>query len=253
MAEPSALLVDITRCIGCRQCVVACKEAHGIAGDDSDTILSSRALTALADAGDGRYVRKLCMHCVSPSCASVCPVAAIRKTSAGPVTYEASRCIGCRYCMLACPFSVPRYEWLEAIPAVRKCDLCTDRLARGEINACAAACPAEATVAGSRSDLIAEAHRRIAESPGTYVPTVYGETEVGGTSVLFLSPVPFESLGFPAALGDVAPPELTSKALRKIPGIVLMGGAALMAVAWVTRRREEVARFMAEDHEGGVQ
>jgi formate dehydrogenase iron-sulfur subunit len=246
--EPTALLLDITRCIGCRACVAACKEEHGIAGDDSDTVLSSRALTALADGGDGRYVRKLCMHCVSPSCASVCPVAALRKTEAGPVIYEASRCMGCRYCMLACPFGVPRYEWDAAIPSVRKCDLCAPRLARGETTACAAACPAGATVAGPRAAMIEEAHRRIAENPGTYVPRVYGEAEVGGTSVLFLSPVPFEALGFPASLEGVVPPELTGRALERIPGIILLGGSALMAIAWITRRRQEVA--LAESPQG---
>ena len=244
--QSMSVLVDITRCIGCRACVLACKEAHGIAGGDEDTRLSAHALTALVDDG-GRYVRKMCMHCKSPSCASVCPVAALRKTEAGPVIYEESRCIGCRYCMLACPFGVPRYEWNAAVPSVRKCDLCVGRLQQGQIPACAAACPAEATVAGPRDQLLAEAHRRLDESPGSYEPVVYGETELGGTSVLFLSPVPFASLGFPAALGDVAPPELTHAALQKIPGIVLVGGAALMAVAWVTRRREEVARAEAAE------
>jgi formate dehydrogenase iron-sulfur subunit len=243
--ESLSVLVDITRCIGCRACVLACKEAHGILGGDQDTALSAHALTALVNREDGRYVRKMCMHCNSPSCESVCPVAALRKTDAGPVVYEASRCIGCRYCMLACPFGVPRYEWNAAVPSVRKCDLCVDRLQKGEIPACAAACPAEATMAGPRGQMLAEAHRRIAAAPGDYVPEIYGETELGGTSVLFLSPVPFASLGFPAALGDLAPPDLTHKALEKIPGIVLVGGAALMAVAWVTRRREEVARAEA--------
>jgi formate dehydrogenase iron-sulfur subunit len=236
-----ALLIDLTRCIGCRACVAACKEAHGLPGDDSDVALSATALTALAER-NGLYVRRLCMHCQTPSCASVCPVGAIRKLAAGPVVYDASRCIGCRYCMLACPFGVPRYEWDQVVPAVRKCDLCVERMQRGEIPACAAACPAEATVAGSRDELIAEAHRRIDQSPGTYTPIVYGENELGGTSVLFLSPVPFESLGFPGRLGEEPLPDLTWNALQRVPGIVVVGGAVLLAIAWITHRREEVAR-----------
>ncbi len=237
---PRALLVDMTRCIGCRSCVAACKEAHDLPGDESDTVLSATAYTAMVDRGD-LHIRKLCMHCVTPSCASVCPVSALRKTAAGPVVYESSRCIGCRYCMLACPFSVPRYEWHQAVPSVRKCDLCVERAARGEIPACAAACPVEATVAGTRQDLLAEAHRRLAESPGGYFPHVYGETELGGTSVLFLSPVSFTSLGFPQGLGEQPLPDLTWQALERVPGIVVLGGAALLAVHWITHRREEVA------------
>jgi formate dehydrogenase iron-sulfur subunit len=242
---PRALLVDMTRCIGCRACVAACKEAHDLPGDESDTVLSATAYTAMVDRGD-LHIRKLCMHCVTPSCASVCPVAALRKTAAGPVVYESSRCIGCRYCMLACPFSVPRYEWNQAVPSVRKCDLCVERLARGEIPACAAACPVEATVAGSRDELLAEAHRRITDAPGAYFPHVYGETELGGTSVLFLSPVSFASLGFPQGLGEQPLPDLTWEAQQRVPGIVILGGAALLAVYWITHRREEVVRAEGE-------
>jgi formate dehydrogenase iron-sulfur subunit len=235
-----ALLIDVTRCVGCRECAKACKESHGFSGTGEETELDATTYTVLLDKGDERYVRRLCMHCEDPSCASACPVGAFEKTKLGPVSYDARRCLGCRYCMVACPFSVPRYEWTSAVPAVRKCDMCRDRLERGELPACVEACPAEATIAGTRQELLAEAHRRIAESPESYHPHVYGETEVGGTSVLFLSPVPFESLGF-ASLGAEAPPNLTWAALQKVPAVVSMGGAALFAIWWITHRREEVA------------
>jgi formate dehydrogenase iron-sulfur subunit len=235
-----ALLIDVTRCVGCRACAKACKETHGFTGTGEETELDATTYTVLLDKGDERYVRRLCMHCEDPSCASACPVGAFQKTKLGPVAYDASRCLGCRYCMVACPFSVPRYEWTSAVPAVRKCDMCRDRLERSELPACVEACPAEATVAGTREELLAEAHRRIAENPGSYHPHVYGETEVGGTSVLFLSPVPFESLGF-AAVGTQAPPNLTWAALQKVPAVVSVGGAALFAVWWITHRRDEVA------------
>jgi formate dehydrogenase iron-sulfur subunit len=237
---PQALLVDVTRCIGCRACALACKEAHGFAGTGEETELDATTLTVLLDKGDDRFVRQLCMHCEDPSCASACPVGAFRKTPLGPVTYDEGRCLGCRYCMLACPFGVPRYEWSKAAPAVRKCDMCAERLEKGELPACVAACPAEATVAGPRDELLAEAHRRIRENPGLYHPHVYGETEVGGTSVLFLSPVPFDELGF-AAVGTTPPPNLTWAALRKVPAVVSLGGAALFGAWWITHRREEVA------------
>jgi formate dehydrogenase iron-sulfur subunit len=180
------------------------------------------------------------MHCEDPSCASACPVGAFRKTELGPVTYDESRCLGCRYCMLACPFGVPRYEWSKAAPAVRKCDMCAARLEKGLLPACVEACPAEASVAGTREELLAEAHRRIRGSPDAYYPHVYGETEVGGTSVLFLSPVPFEELGF-ATVGETPPPNLTWQALRKVPAVMSVGGAVLFGVWWITHRREQVA------------
>jgi formate dehydrogenase iron-sulfur subunit len=247
--EARALLIDITRCVGCRACAAACKESHGFPGDPADDKdLGARAYTVVLDKGGDRYVRRLCMHCVDPSCASACPVSALRKTPTGPVVYDASRCLGCRYCMVACPFSVPRYEWDNPIPAVRKCDLCASRLAEGGINACAEACAFEATVAGTREELLAEAHRRIRENKDAYYPHVYGEEEVGGTSVLFLSPVPFEDLGFKVNLGSRPLPELTWNALEKIPGLVTVGGAAMFAVWWITNRREEVQASLARPH-----
>ena len=235
-----ALLIDIKRCIGCRGCVSACKEAHGLPAGDADTELSATALTAMVDKSEALHVRRLCMHCLTPSCASVCPVGALKKTAAGPVTYNAGACLGCRYCMVACPFNVPRYEWHAVVPSVRKCDLCVERAALGKLPACVEICPAEATVTGTREELLAEAHRRIAEDPDGYVPRVYGETEVGGTSVLFLSPVAFEELGF-TSVGREPLPNLTWNVLEKIPGVVTIGGATLLAIWWITHRREEVA------------
>ncbi len=241
--KPRGLLFDAVRCIGCRKCAEACMKLHRFPGDPQKVVaLSATAFTAVVEVKKDTFVRVMCRHCVSPSCASVCPVAALRKTELGPVTYDASRCIGCRYCMVACPFSVPRYTWDSPVPEVRKCDLCVGRLAEGKPPACVEACPAEASVAGTREELLAEAHRRIAEAPGEYHPHVYGEAEVGGTSVLFLSPVPLETL-FPASLGQEPLPVLTANVLHKIPGIAIGGAAALLAIWWITNRRDEVARW----------
>jgi formate dehydrogenase iron-sulfur subunit len=241
---PKALLIDIVKCVGCRACVGACLEEHGLRGDpDKVTGLGATALTALYARGD-RFVRDLCRHCLEPSCASVCPSGALRKTAAGPVVYDAAQCLGCRYCVQACPFNVPKYEWDRPAPAVTKCDFCVARQSKGKPTACAEACPAEATVFGARDELIAEARRRIAAEPDTYHGHVWGETEVGGTSVLFLSPVPFSELGFPASASDV-PPRLTHAALAKIPHVVSVGGAFLFGLWWITKRRDEVARAEA--------
>ena len=148
-----ALLIDITRCIGCRACSAACQELHQFPGDGTDAELSATAYTVVLDKGEDRYVRKMCMHCVDPSCASVCPVGAFTKDALGPVTYDASRCLGCRYCMVACPFGVPKYEWSKAVPAVRKCDFCVERQKAGQLPACAEACPVEGEVVAVNADL----------------------------------------------------------------------------------------------------
>jgi formate dehydrogenase iron-sulfur subunit len=236
-----ALLFDVTRCIGCRACAQACKESHGFPGTGEETELDAVTYTVLLDKGGDRYLRRMCMHCADPSCASACPVGAFTKTELGPVVYDGSKCIGCRYCMIACPFSVPRYEWSKPVPVVRKCDGCFERQAQGLPSACTEACPAEATVGGTREEMVAEAKRRIAENPDAYHPEIYGEHEVGGTNVLVLSPVPFEQLGMKVGLGHDPLPNLTWEALSKIPGIVGVGCVGLSAIYWITHRRQEVA------------
>ncbi len=236
-----AILFDVTRCIGCQSCAKACKESHGFPGTGEETDLDAVTYTVVLDKGNDRYLRRMCMHCDTPSCASACPVGALQKTALGPVTYDGSKCMGCRYCMLACPFGVPRYEWSKANPVVRKCDGCIERRKAGRPTACAEACPAEATVEGSRQELLAEARRRIAANPGAYHPEIYGEKEVGGTNVLVLSPVPFEQLGLRANLGSQPLPNLTWAALSKIPKVVGFGCVGLSAIYWITHRRQEVA------------
>jgi len=221
--------------------VAACLDVHGFKGDPEETTeLSAHAYTCMVEKDD-HSIRNLCRHCLSPSCASVCPVGALQKTEEGPVVYDVDRCIGCRYCMVACPFNIPRYEWDHPVPAVRKCDMCIDRLRAGEKPACAEACEYEATVFGTRNELLQLAHERIAEDPDEYFDHVYGETEIGGTSVLFLAPGPEEALGYKKILGDKPLPGLTLKQLNRVPTIVIGGGAALMAIWWITNRRDEVA------------
>jgi len=139
MERTRAILVDITKCIGCRSCEQACKETHGFP-KDTEAKLSPTALTVVEEHGD-KYVRRMCMHCQDPACASACLVGALKKTALGPVTYDGSKCIGCRYCLVACPFSVPRYEWSKLVPYVKKCDMCATRQANNQPPACVEACP----------------------------------------------------------------------------------------------------------------
>ncbi|MFZ4621826.1 MAG: 4Fe-4S dicluster domain-containing protein, partial [Bacteroidota bacterium] len=194
MTKKKAMLIDLTLCVGCNACQVACKEANGLPADEEKT-LSPTAYTALEE-HDGVFVRRMCQHCDDPSCASVCPVGALTKTPEGPVVYSVDKCIGCRYCMQACPFQVPRYDWSSTYPRINKCVLCHERIAKGLPTACSEACPTGATKFGDRDELLKEAYARIAAEPGKYVAKVYGEQEVGGTSILYVTSVPFENLGF---------------------------------------------------------
>jgi formate dehydrogenase iron-sulfur subunit len=236
------LLIDVTQCVGCGACHAACASEHGNPDTPMET-WNDRSWTAVLDKGDGVFVRKICMHCEQPACASVCPVAALHKTPAGPVSYRAERCMGCRYCMVACPFGVPKYEWEKPIPLVRKCILCDHRLAKGEPTACSEACPTGATKFGDREEMLTEARTRMESSPDTYEMHVFGEREAGGTSVFFLAPKgrSFASLGFPTNSGTEPLPELTFRVLSKIPTFAITAGTALFGIYWIINRRMTLA------------
>ena len=235
------LLFDSTRCIGCGACSAACKEANGLPLPIED---HTTAYTwTVVEKPAGVHIRRLCFHCAEPTCASVCPVSALQKTADGPVVYDASRCIGCRYCIMACPFGVPKYQWDQPVPIVGKCILCAGRVAQGLPTACAAVCPTGATQFGEREELLREARRRIAGSPGTYVDHVYGVNEAGGTSVLMLSGVPFEALGMKTNVPRQPLPLLTWQVLSKIPSFVTVWGVLLFGIHWITARREEVRAY----------
>ncbi len=244
LTNSKAILIDITRCIGCHACEAMCKEIHGFP-TDPEPKLSATAFTIVQER-DGKFVRKMCMHCADPTCVSVCPVGALKKTAAGPVVYEADRCIGCRYCMLACPFQVPTYEWNHVAPYVKKCDMCSARVEKGEQPACVGVCPVGAAQFGTRKAMLEEAQKRIREN-SSYVPRIYGADEVGGTSVLFVSDVPFEKLGFVTPPIQQPMPTLTATALNDLPTMVVVGGALLSSLYWITQRRREVA--LAEANE----
>jgi formate dehydrogenase iron-sulfur subunit len=239
-----AILYDSTLCVGCRECERACATKWGLPYDDNiskEEKLSAHKLTAIRVHGE-RYSRKLCMHCNEPTCASVCPVGAFTKTALGPVIYEADKCIGCRYCMQACPFQVPTYEWDKFAPRVRKCDMCYERQMQGKVTACTEACPVAATITGERDALIAEARKRLAEKPKDYHQQIYGLEEVGGTATLILSAVPFEQIGYDTTLPKQSLPPLTMSVLELIPNIVTSGGVLLGGIYWLTHRKNAVAR-----------
>ncbi len=246
-ASDPALLIDVSRCSGCGACVTACKLQNGLRwredqpwlGPDAELASVNWTAVRTVDAGARgtiRYVKGQCMHCLEPACASACPVKALRKQPVGAVTYDVNRCIGCRYCLMACPFGVPTFEWDRPISKVSKCDLCFERVSRGEATACAAACPTKAITFGRRGELLEEARSRISAEPARYRPHVYGETEVGGTSVLYLSDVPFSELGLAQGLPERPLPDYTWQESRLIPPVAAGLGALLIAL-YVRRRR----------------
>ncbi len=239
-----AILFDNTKCAGCGACMMACREQNGLPETDARDLTDKQFTIIRKAAGrDGEInYRRFCMHCQEPTCASVCPVGALHKTAAGPVVYNAEICLGCRYCIQACPFSIPKYEWTARVPRVRKCNFCADRLAQGRINACAEACPYGATIAGDRDALLKEARARLAAEPGKYLPKIYGEHDAGGTAVLVLSSIPFAAMGLPENLPAEPMPMLTFRVLSKIPPLVSVGASVLAGLWWFTRRKEAVAR-----------
>lgn len=233
-----SILIDAGKCIGCHACTAACKVKNDTPGGAFWTRVATVEQGTYPEARPYSAPLSRCMHCEYPACASACPVGALWKTEQGPVTYDAEKCIGCRYCMTACPFQTPKLNWDNVLPSVQKCQLCADRLAAELEPACTSACPTGALKFGGRSSLLAEAKERIRASGGQYVDHIYGENEVGGTSVLYVSPVQFEELGLPK-LGPERVTELSE-------GVMLFGTPAIAGVAaivlgglyWFTRRRE---------------
>jgi len=318
--EKKALLIDITRCVGCNACQDGCQEQNGLPDlstnqsdahwskllgvdvskltDKEDKLtdkekeelkdnlknkfkdkLSDNVFTALRSfpdigpSGDDVYVRQLCRHCNEPACKSVCLVDAFTKTKEGAVVYDGDKCIGCRNCIQACPFYVPRYEWSKTFPRVKKCVLCHDRIANGQPTACAEACANSlgeddaATMFGDYDEMVTIAEARMKakpksdENPDGYEQKIYGLKEVGGTTVLYLSSLPFEQLGFDTKLdkdgnpaagfnakleeGDM--PDRTMRALSKVPYVVGVGAVVLGGIWWITNRRHEVEKHEANN------
>jgi Fe-S-cluster-containing dehydrogenase component len=253
-ADAVGMLYDTTLCIGCKACVVACADANDLPRDQRNDPLyqapgslndQTKNIIKLYQDGDRRsYMKAQCMHCLDPSCANACMIGSYQKREFGIVTWDPAKCIGCRYCQIACPYDIPKFEWDERTPRLVKCEMCHHRVIEGGEPACCEVCPRGAVIYGKYTDLLEEAHRRLRDHPGKYVDRIYGEVEGGGTQVLYLSHVPFEHLGLPQ-LGEEADGKLT----REIQHGIYKGFIAPVALYAVlggvmirNRRREKKAQ-----------
>lgn len=252
-----AMLIDSTRCVGCRACQVACKEWNELQAEKTTFFagkgyqnprdLAANTWTLITynevevnNRFDWVFGKLQCFHCNAPGCASACPVHALEKTEAGPVIYHAGICLGCRYCQLACPFKVPRFEWSNVIPEITKCTMCADRVAAGLEPACAKVCPTDAIVFGNRDELIHEAESRIRNNPTGYVHHIYGKDEAGGTCVMHISNVPFEEIGFDTTIPMDSIVSRAEHAMKPIPYVLTGLGLVLGGVSWIVNRKKQI-------------
>lgn len=257
--DSHGVLFDNVLCIGCRNCEEGCNQVNELPlpdqpFDDMTVLGQKRRTTTKAYTVVNRYdnipntktpfYRKMqCNHCLEPACASSCFVNAYTKTETGAVVYDESVCVGCRYCMIACPFDIPAYEYDKAFtPRIMKCTMCYPRLMEGKLPGCVQMCPTEALTFGKRTDLIKIGRERIRKNPDKYIDHIYGEHEMGGTSWLYLSGVPFRELGMREDLGTTPAPEFTKGALGAVPVVVGLWPVLLTGIYAISKRKEKVSK-----------
>jgi Fe-S-cluster-containing dehydrogenase component len=262
--DAMGVLFDATRCIGCRKCEAACNQVNDMEQperpfDDLAVLEEKRRTHAESYTIVNRFqpesssipvfLKTQCNHCMEPACASACFVRAFKKNPDGSVTYDADVCVGCRYCMVACPFNVPAYTYDDPItPEVRKCHMCHPHMAAGKrsLPGCVEACPKEALTWGRRDDLLRIARDRMRANPGKYVDGIYGEREMGGTNWLYISGVPFEELGLRTDLGVKPAPEFTKGALAGVAMVVGLWPVLLTGIYGMSKLNAKDARKAQE-------
>ncbi len=249
------VLTDLTACVGCRSCEKACNEVNKLpepdkSFEDSSVFNENRSPTHKAytvvnryenpkDKGKPVYRKIQCNHCKEPACLTSCPIHAYSKTPEGAVNYNPDLCFGCRYCMTACPFYIPAYDYWSALePRIQKCTMCLPRIKEGKATACVEACPAGALTFGKREDLLKIARKRIEDNPGKYIDHIYGEKEVGGTNWMYISGVPFDQVGLPTNLPNKPLIEETKGFLGAVP-IVLTAWPALFGTIYAALKHRD--------------
>lgn len=242
------ILYDSTRCAGCQTCEMVCAETNGLPEptDSPDPNVlrkkdeNHRTVVNCFNTSKGEFYNKTqCMHCNEPACVAACLTQAMYKTKQGPVIWREDKCMGCRYCMVSCPFDVPKFEYLSSNPRIEKCTMCYDRIKDGGIPACTESCPAEAITFGTRKELLAEAKKRIAENPDMYYNEIYGYDVAGGTAFLYLSAVPFNEIGMNTKLQNKSYPELSKGFLFSVPSIFVFLPPLLLGIYEATKRNQQ--------------
>jgi len=259
----AAMLYDSTICTGCNACVVACTKANNLTPDthmsggiwqmpldlNSDTKNIIKLYQDPEDPGTFSFIKRQCMHCIDPACATACPFNALSKDERGVVSWDGSLCIGCRYCEVACPFEIPKFEWDRFNPKIVKCEFCKERLDEGLQPGCTSVCPTGAVIFGTRKELLDKAKDRIAQNPGKYYEQrVYGEHDAGGTQVLYLSHVPFTKLGLPE-LPSESLAEYATSVHRKLYKWMAVPAGLYALLLGVMRRRWKVHEMEAAHEE----
>lgn len=240
------ILYDSAKCAGCRTCEFECAAAHGLPEPQSDvepirstTEKCNTVVNTFQTSKGEVYIKRQCMHCCEPACCAACLTEAMHKNKTGPVTWDGAKCMGCRYCMVSCPFDGPKFEYHSANPKIQKCDMCYEKQLKGEKPTCVANCPNDALMFGTRRALVKEAQKRIVENPEKYVDHIYGEHEAGGTGWLYLSPVPFSELGMNTTVQQSSYPALTKGFLYSVPSVFVLLPTLLLGVYQATKNNQQ--------------
>ncbi|MDR2344878.1 MAG: 4Fe-4S dicluster domain-containing protein [Planctomycetaceae bacterium] len=254
------VLVNLTKCIGCGGCTVACKMynnnkwidkrapasgENAQLADENWTIIKKFKLYKNGNTQVWRFVKNQCLHCQSPSCVSACFAKALQKKDNGAVVYFPDNCVGCRYCMLACPFKIPKFEWNKAMPVITKCVMCYGRMKENKAPACVSVCPESVMKFGDRDELLEEA-KVIIKNNSMYVKHIYGEEEAGGTSWIYISDVPFEKIGFNTNVVKKPLPIYTSLYMKCTPIFGAIWVIVLTAFYFITKRRNVIKNESCE-------
>ena len=261
--DAMGVLVDLSRCVGCRSCEAACNKEQKLPAPEKPfndfSVFDEIHHGQKRRTDETRYTivnrydipgrehplfRKIqCNHCLEPACLTSCFVNAYTKTPEGAVIYDSSVCVGCRTCMVACPFYIPTFRYSSAFkPRIMKCVFCHDtRLTKGLPPACVEACPQEALTFGRRTDLVAAGKQRIRENPGTYVDHLYGEHEAGGTSWMYLSPAPFEQVGIDTTVPKEPILNYVKDFLSIVPMVLTIWPALFAGFHLLATRKDKMA------------
>ena len=242
-------LIDASRCIDCRACLVACSVENTVSMNNTRIWIKDTGVIGQFPDLQRFTAPYHCMHCIDPSCVSACTVGALQRNKDGIITYDDDRCIGCRYCMYACPFEIPNFEWEKRLSLIEKCDLCVTRLEEGQQQpACAATCPTQAIQFGRREEMLSLAHERIRNEPDRFINHVYGEFENGGTSTFYISPVPFEQLGLPTTDLTQSPAHFNRLVTHGTPAVAASVAIGMTGIYLAIQRQGKDNAAAQADH-----